>query len=128
VTERDEFIIKVIRVMIKLNKGVVIGPSVISNSIPHPCLSNERLSVVPDPVHIYINIAAALTKGYTFVLGDSIVKKHKLQYNIVSIEPIKGLYQLEKDDVVKLCPHLKEKVIRPIHFDKMNVSLSTALH
>jgi hypothetical protein len=108
--------------------NIVAGKhNVISNSIPHPCLSNERLLVVPDPVHIYKNIAAALTKGYSFVLGDSIVKKHKLQYSIVSIEPIKELYELEKNDVVKLCPHLKEKVIRPSRFDKMNVSLSTAL-
>jgi hypothetical protein len=73
--------------------NIVAGKhSVISNCIPHPCLSNERLLVVPDPVHIYKNIASALTKGYSFVLGDSIVKKRKLQYNTVSIEPIKELY------------------------------------
>jgi hypothetical protein len=79
-------------------------------------LENTMLLAIPFHIHVLAmndfwlyqilcifikNIAAALTKGYTFVLGDSIVKKHKLQYNIVSIEPIKELYELEKDDVVK---------------------------
>ncbi|CAH1382772.1 unnamed protein product [Tenebrio molitor] len=77
--------------------NIVAGKhNVISNSIPHPCLSNERLLVVPDPVHIYKNIAAALTKGYSFVLGDSIVRNINCNIASFQLNPSKNFMSLKK--------------------------------
>lgn len=108
--------------------NIVAGKhSQINNSVVHPCLPNERLLVVPDPVHIFKNIASALTKGHSFILEDCIVEKYNLLHNKISIEPITEVYELDKNDVIRLCPRLKENVIRPSHFDKMNVGVSVAL-
>lgn len=38
--------------------------------------------------------------------------------------PIREVFNLEKDETLKLCPRLKENVLDPSHFDKMNVALS----
>lgn len=55
------------------------------------------------------------------------MKKYGLPSNIVSIEPIRQIYKMEKSDVIKLCPRLKKNVLNPSHFEKINVSLSVAL-
>jgi hypothetical protein len=52
---------------------------------------------------------------------------HKLPSNEISLVPITQVFELDKGDVLKLCPRLKANVITPNHFEKMNTSLSVAL-
>lgn len=101
--------------------------SKIVNSIPHPCLLTEKLFFTPDPAHVFKNLAAALTKGYKFILSDKIVARYKLPSNEISLEPVVQLYEIDKDDVIRLCPRLKHNVLYPTHFERMNVALSVAL-
>ncbi|XP_066590857.1 uncharacterized protein [Prorops nasuta] len=110
----------------KLN--IVAGKySKINNYIHHPCLPEKKLFFMSDSVHVFKNLAIALTKNYKFILDNSIVKKYNLPSNEISIEPIKKIYEMDKKDVIKLCPRLKENVINPSHFDKMNAKLSISL-
>lgn len=43
-----------------------------------------------------------LTKGYKFILSDSIVQKYGLPFKEVLIEPIRQLHVLDKNDVLKI--------------------------
>lgn len=111
----------------KLCNIVASRNSIIRNTIPHPCIEHEKLLIVPDPVHVFKNIAASLTSNRTFTFSDSFVKKYNLQSNFVSIQAVKEVFAIDKNDILKLCPRLKEKVIEPSHFEKMNVANAVAL-
>jgi hypothetical protein len=91
---------------------------------PHPCLKNEKLFIMPDPVHLFKNIAAALRKGHKFYLSDVIVQSYGLCSNEISFE--RKVFELDQQDVIKLCPRLKENVLQPNHFQITNVGLSAA--
>lgn len=41
--------------------------------------------------------------------------------------PIREVFNLDKEDTLKLCPYLKESAITPSHFDQMNVGVSIGL-
>jgi hypothetical protein len=71
--------------------GITAGKySQIKNYTPHPCdeLSNQKLYISPDPVHIFKNICGALTDGNIFELEESIVRQYNLPFNSVSIQPV----------------------------------------
>lgn len=99
----------------------------VHNYIEHPCHADKKLFAMPDPVHVFKDLAATLTKGYIFILNNSLVQEYNLPFNKVSISPIQQVYEIDNDDIIKLCPRLKEKVLNPSHFDKMNVGISVAL-
>ena len=47
--------------------NIVAGKhSKINNYIPHPCYTDRKLFFMPDPVHVFKNLAAAFTKGNHF--------------------------------------------------------------
>jgi hypothetical protein len=94
----------------------------IRNYTPHPCLKNEKLFIMPDPVHLFKNIAAALRKGHKFYLSDVIVQSYGLCSNEISLE--RKVFELDQQDVIKLCPRLKENVLQSDHFETTNVGLS----
>lgn len=77
--------------------------SEIQNSVPHPLEDGKQLYITPDTV---------------LFVDDSVVQQEKLPSNTVSIEPIKMVFELDKNNVLKLCPHLKENVLSPSHFER----------
>ncbi|XP_011883597.1 PREDICTED: uncharacterized protein LOC105570767 isoform X2 [Vollenhovia emeryi] len=108
--------------------NITVGKhSKINNYTTHPCSNEEKLFIMPDSVHVYKNVACSLTAGNKFYLDDTLVRLYNLPHNEISMKPIREVHNLEKNDSLKLCPHLKENAINPSHFDKMNVSLSIAL-
>jgi hypothetical protein len=103
------------------------GHSDIRNYTPHPCLKNEKLFIMPDPVHLFKNIAAALRKGHKFYLSDVvavIVQSYGLCSNEISLE--RKVFELDQQGVIKLCPRLKENVLKSNHFETTNVGLGAA--
>jgi hypothetical protein len=82
---------------------------------------------MPDAVHVFKNVAGSLTSGHRFYLDQRTVDAYKLPSSEISLVPIKQVFELDKGDVLKLCPRLKANVISPNHFEKMNTSLSVAL-
>jgi hypothetical protein len=102
--------------------NVVAGKhSEIKNYTLHPYIPEEKLFIMPDPVHIFKNVAGALTNGHKFFLAEELREEFQLPSTEISLDPIKRVMQLDKDDVIKLCPRLKENVINPNHFEKMNM-------
>jgi hypothetical protein len=100
--------------------------SQIKNYTPHPCdeLSNQKLYISPDPVHIFKNICGALTDGNIFELEESIVRQYNLPSNSVSIQPVQKVCELDKADTLKLCPRLKESMLYPTDFQKIGMKPS----
>ncbi|EFN78912.1 Transposable element P transposase, partial [Harpegnathos saltator] len=96
----------------------------INNYIPHPCDNDEKLFVMPDSVHVFKNVACSLTAGNKFYLDETLVRKYDLPHNEISIAPIREVYNLDKNDTLRLCPCLTERAINPSHFEKMHVNLS----
>jgi hypothetical protein len=47
--------------------------SKINNSIPHPCMENEKLFVMPYAIHVFKNVADSLTSGHRFYLDQRTV-------------------------------------------------------
>jgi len=82
---------------------------------------------MPDSVHVYKNVACSLTTGAKFHLNETLVQKYNLPCNEISIIPVREVFTLDQKDTLKICPHLKENVLTPSHFDKMNVALSVSL-
>lgn len=101
--------------------------SEINNYTSHPCNKEDKLYITADSVHVYKNVACSITAGHIFCLDDALVKKYNLPHNEISIKPIRELFNLDQQDTLKLCSRLKESVINPSHFDKMNAALSVSL-
>jgi hypothetical protein len=90
-------------------------------------METEKLFVMPDAVHVFKNVAGSLMSGHRFYLDQKTVDAYKLPSSEISLVPITQVFELDKGDVLKLCPRLKANVISPNHFEKMNTSLSVAL-
>lgn len=104
--------------------------SKIQNYVPHPSNNKDKLFITSDSVHVYKNVACSLTAGNTFYLDETLVNKYNLPHkeiSITSLSSIREVYMLDQQNILKLCPYLKEKAINPSHFDKMNVALSVGL-
>lgn len=54
-----------------------------------------------------------------------IVDEYGLDGNTVQCKDIVDLFDKQKDDVLKLAPHLKSHMLNPNNFQKMNVPVST---
>lgn len=52
---------------------------------------------------------------------------YSLPWDKIFVVPIMYVHEFDKNDFTKFCPRLKEKVSKPLHCDKMNVSLTFAL-
>lgn len=59
------------------------------------------------------------------VFDDKIVKEYDLEGNRVQTKDIVELFELQKDDALKLAPNLKSHMLNPSNFEKMNVPVST---
>jgi hypothetical protein len=99
----------------------------IVNFCPHPVNNQERLYIMPDPVHIFKNIATSLIKHRVFEINSEIQEKYHLASEYVDIGAIKQLYDLNSGTDTKVVPRLKENMFHPSHFDKMNVGTAHAL-
>jgi len=107
------------------NMNIVVNKySKMNNYIPHPCNNEEKVFIMPDSVHVFKNVACSLTAKNKFYLNEMLVRKYNLPHNEISIVPIREVYNLDKNDTLKLCPRLTENAINPSHFGKMNVALS----
>lgn len=82
---------------------------------------------MPDTPRVFKNMRLAITEGRTIVLSDEVVRRYRLPANNVSIEPIKTVYNIEKELELKVAPRLKKNVIQPNHYEKMSVGLALAL-
>lgn len=71
---------------------------------------------MPDPVHVFKNIAGVLTKGQQFVLDDIIVEKYGLPSNIASTEPVMEVFKLQKKGCVEIMSEVKRKYDQPHTF------------
>lgn len=69
----------------------------------------------------------ALTQGHTFYLSDEFVKRFHLPSNKVNLDPVKIVLSEDSKVALKVAPRLKENLIQPGHFDKMNVGFALAL-
>lgn len=89
----------------------------INNYTTHPSNNEEKLFIMPDSVHVYKNVACSLTTDDKFYLCKTLMTKYNLPYNEISMKPIREVYNLDKHDSLKLCPHLKKNAIYPSHFE-----------
>lgn len=55
------------------------------------------------------------------------MQKYDFSSNAISVVPIKTMLEVDKRDVLKLCPRLKDEVLNTSHFDKMNAKLGFAV-
>lgn len=73
--------------------NIVVGQySNINNCIQHPCNYEDKLFVMPDSVHIFKNVACALSAGHIFHLDQSLLQKYNLPHDEISIEPIRQVF------------------------------------
>lgn len=99
----------------------------VNNYIQHPCDNKEKLYIMPDSIHVFKNVACSLTAGNTFYLNATLVQQYNLPHNEITIISVRDVYNLDQNDTLKLCPHLKRNAVYPSHFDKMNVALSVGI-
>lgn len=99
----------------------------IVNSCPHPLHTQERLYIMPDPPHVFKNLAIALIRHKIFVINHETQEKYKLPSNCVDIGAIQQLFDLDFGADLKVAPRLKANMLHPNHFDKMNVNTAHAL-
>lgn len=93
----------------------------------HPIEENEKLYILPDPVHIYKNIAGSLLRQKTFYIDKKIVEKYELSSNCIELEATKKIYELDFTKELKVAPKLKEYMFDSNHFQKINVNTAYAL-
>lgn len=55
------------------------------------------------------------------------MKQYNLEGNTVQCKDIFDLFEVQKDDELKLAPKLKSHILNPNNFEKMNVPVSTKL-
>lgn len=99
----------------------------IVNFCPHPLNNQERLYIMPDPVHVFKNLAISLIGHKKFQINFEIQQKYHLPSDYIDIEAIKQLFDLDSEMDLKIAPRLKEHMFHPNHFAKMNVSTAYAL-
>jgi len=87
------------------NMNIVINKySKMNNYILHPCTNEEKVFIMPDSVHIFKNVACSLIAENKFYLNETLVRKYNLPHNEISIVPIREIYNLDKNDTLKLSP------------------------
>ena len=103
--------------------GIVCSKlSVTVNKIPHPCAAGRHLFFMFDVPHLIKNIKAALVNGHEFILSDSIVQKHQLPTDTVSLAAVRTLVEFQLSDDLKITPNISSEKVNETHFDKMKVS------
>lgn len=68
-----------------------------------------------------------LRNNHVIIFDDQTVKEYGLPGNTVQCKDIVDLFEIQKDDVLKLAPRLKSNMLNPNNFEKMNVPISTNL-
>jgi hypothetical protein len=81
--------------------NVVAGKhSEIKNYTLHPYIPEEKLFIMPDPIHIFKNVAGALTNGHKFFLAEVLREEFQFPSTEISLDPLKTVMQLDKDNYV----------------------------
>lgn len=114
----------------RLNHIVCSRYSKTINYCMHPCSTPEaqkKLYFMPDTPHVFKNLRLALTEGHSFYLSDEVVKRFNLESNEINIDSVKVVISEDKKLDLKMAPRLKENMIKPGHFDKMNVGFALAV-
>jgi len=90
----------------------------ITHRIPHPLDNTRPLFVSFDPCHIIKNLR-----------NQFLDKKRKLMNcgRDITAEPVRRLYDKQKNDVIKPVRSLSRKMVFPSSFEKMNVSRAVRL-
>lgn len=99
----------------------------LSNFITHPCDPDRKFWIIADVAHLLKNIVQGLRNNDVIVFDDAIVKAYNLEGNTVQCKDIFDLFDVQKDDALKLAPKLKSHMLNPNNFQKMNVPVSTNL-
>ncbi|XP_031335055.1 uncharacterized protein LOC116164931 [Photinus pyralis] len=99
----------------------------VKNYCAHPCDKNERLYVMPDPVHAFKNVATSLVRHKIFKISDAIKNKYKLPSEYIKISAIKKVFDLDSQDEIKMAYRLKDYMFQPGHFEKMDINTAYAL-
>ncbi|KAJ8978026.1 hypothetical protein NQ317_000485 [Molorchus minor] len=111
----------------RLNGVVCSRHEITKNFAKHPSDNDRKLYFMPDSPHVFKNMRLALTEGQNFYLSPDIVKRYSLPSNEVSLDPVKFVYAQDNQSELKVAPRLKHNVLKPGHYDKMNVGLALAL-
>jgi len=86
--------------------------------IPHPCDPSRLLYISFDPCHVIKN------------LRNQFMDKKRAWINCgkrINSDPIRILYAMQKNNMVKLVRYLSRKMVYPTPFEKMNVSRAVRL-
>ncbi|XP_018378089.1 PREDICTED: uncharacterized protein LOC108770853 [Trachymyrmex cornetzi] len=95
-----------------MNIIIVNKYSKMNNYIPHPCNNKEKLFVMPDSVHVFKNVVCSLTAGNKFYLDETLVRKHNLSHNEISIVPIR---ETTPNVAAAILYHIANKRIADVH-------------
>lgn len=68
----------------------------IKNHLPYPIFPHKKLFIMLDTVHVFKNVAAALTNKRKLYINENIVKGYDLPSSEISIEPIDKIFQLDQ--------------------------------
>lgn len=109
------------QIIVAKRKGQVV------NFITHPCDPNRKFWIMADVPHLLKNIVQGFRNHDVITFDDTIVKAYNLEGNTVQCKDICDLFDVQKDDQLKLAPKLKSHVLNPNNFEKMNVPVSTNL-
>ncbi|RLU24294.1 hypothetical protein DMN91_002382 [Ooceraea biroi] len=97
-------------------------------SIPHPARPQDRLYIMPDPVHVFKNIRSMLENQEIISLPQSIVESQGLSHPFVEVKHIEELLRHEKKFEFKIANKLKECSLRvKNHFSTMKVSTARSV-
>lgn len=93
-------------------------------SISHPCLEGRRLYFMADVAHLLKNIRAQLIRSDIFFLSKRIVEENGLPTNIIKLEYIDATLKLDKENELKVAPHMSDIHLSDGHFTKMKVNIA----
>ena len=103
--------------------GIGANRSNITNSIPHPFFSDQRLCFLADIPHLLKNIRNCLLSN-TISLPNDVIANNALPSDFVSIEPVRQLVKLQDNSSLKLAPCLTANHVLPGTYEKMKVSIA----
>jgi len=107
--------------------GIQVNELLNINWVPHPCIPDGKLWIMPDPVHVFKAIVEMLKSNGIIFLDANTVQSHDLPTNEVRFQDIIDLSNLQKDIRWKLAPKLNEDLFKNSHFSKMSVHHATAI-
>lgn len=81
-------------------------------TIPHPARSQDKLYIMPDPVHVFKNIRSMVERQKVIYLPESIVNSQGLSHHIVEIKHLEELINHEKRFTFKIATKLRKSSLQ----------------